>query len=720
VASIVAFGGVGKSSLVNEWLRRMDGDGWRGATRVYAWSFYSQGTDRLASSDEFFSDALRRFGDTKPPPVSPWDKGERLAALVRKERALLILDGVEPLQWGPGVEEGKLKDPAVLVLVKDLGAQNSGLCVITSRVKLTDMEGVGGDRVQAKALDQLSPTAGAELLKARGARGTEEELCKAAEDYKGHGLALTLLGSYLADVAGGDIQRRKEIGPLEEAERFGGHARRVMRSYEKRLGKPEVAILRMLGLFDRPVEEDEIATLRAKPVIRGLTGTLVAVDERKWKRAVANLRRVGLVAEKHDERLDAHPLVRQHFGEQLKQEQPEAWREGHRRLYEHLRKKAKELPETVDEMAPLYAAVVHGCQAGKNQEAFDEVLWKRIEREADGFNTVTLGAFSSEVAVLSAFFDPPWERLAPGPSESAQAWIMNGAGLALRALGRLPEATVLMRQGLDRISEREDWRNAAVNASNLSEVLQARGELSDALAQAKKSIELADKSGDAFHRIVSRTTLAATLHAMDLREEAAALFEEAERMQRERTSAYPLLHSVRGFQYCDLLLDQGRHADVRERAAQTLRWGEERRWLLDIALNHVPLGRAHLHGAQQGAAGDLTETASHLKQAVDGLRLAGVQDFLPFGLLARAALHTHNGAFDLARHDLDEALTLATRCGFRLHEADAHLGHARLALADPTAGPVVARPHLALARTLIEATGYHRRDAELAALLARS
>ena len=107
VATIVAFGGVGKSALVNAWLRRMADDGWRGAERVYGWSFYSQGTDRLTSSDEFFSEALRWFGDTEAAPTSPWDKGERLAALVRKERALLVLDGVEPLQWGPGVAGGQ-------------------------------------------------------------------------------------------------------------------------------------------------------------------------------------------------------------------------------------------------------------------------------------------------------------------------------------------------------------------------------------------------------------------------------------------------------------------------------------------------------------------------------------------------------------------------------------------------------------------------------------
>jgi hypothetical protein len=109
VASIVAFGGVGKSALVNAWLARMDGDEWRGAERVYGWSFYSQGTDRLTSSDEFVDAALRWFGDKEPEKGSAWDKGERLAALVRRERTLLILDGLEPLQWGPVpgiVEEG--------------------------------------------------------------------------------------------------------------------------------------------------------------------------------------------------------------------------------------------------------------------------------------------------------------------------------------------------------------------------------------------------------------------------------------------------------------------------------------------------------------------------------------------------------------------------------------------------------------------------------------
>ena len=700
VVSIVAFGGVGKSALVNRWLARMGEEGWRGAERVYGWSFYSQGTDR------------RWFGDADPKQGSAWDKGERLAALVRKTRTILVLDGLEPLQWGPGVEPGRLKDQAVCALLKELGAQNKGLCLITTRIALTDLEALGGPHgVAALDLDHLSPEAGAELLAAHGAKGPPAELREAAREYDGHSLALTLLGSYLRRAHKGDVRKREMIPPLA-----GEPAHRMMATYERWFaGKPELAVLRMLGLFDRPATQKEIRALRAEPAVVGLTDTLKGVGEGGWNEAVTTLRDVGLLAreEEPDDRLDAHPLVREHFGEQVRREKPEAWREGHRRLYDHLSKTAKERPDTIEEMAPLYAAVVHGCQAGKNQEALDEVWWVRIRRKAEGFSWRRLGAFGSEVAVLSAFFDPPWERLAPGLTEPAQAMVLTSAGFALRALGRLPEATGLLRLGLERRIAQEDWGSAAVDASNLSELLQARGELSEALAQARRSVELADKSGDAFQRMSKRATLAAALHATGLREDAAAQFEEAERMQKERQPAYPRLYSLQGFRYCDLLLDQGRDAEVRKRAAQALEWGRTRYSLLSIALDHLSLGRAHLLAAQRTPAGDLAAATSHLQQAVDGLRRAGQQDYLPLGLLARAALHTHTGAFAAARHDLDEALALATRCGFRLHLADAHLGHARLALAE--ASPAAAT-HLALAREIITATGYHRRDAELAAL----
>ncbi len=147
VATIVAPGGVGKSALVCDWLRKMQGGDWPGADRVYGWSFYSQGTKETQSSaDLFIHEALVFFGDPEPDAGSPWDKGERLARLVRRRRVLLVLDGMEPLQWGSGTEEGRIKDPALERLVWRLGERNAGLCVITSRVGVREVAGFAPEK----------------------------------------------------------------------------------------------------------------------------------------------------------------------------------------------------------------------------------------------------------------------------------------------------------------------------------------------------------------------------------------------------------------------------------------------------------------------------------------------------------------------------------------------------------------------------------------------
>ena len=44
VVTIVAWAGVGKSTLVNHWLRRMASDHYRSAELVFGWSFYRQGS----------------------------------------------------------------------------------------------------------------------------------------------------------------------------------------------------------------------------------------------------------------------------------------------------------------------------------------------------------------------------------------------------------------------------------------------------------------------------------------------------------------------------------------------------------------------------------------------------------------------------------------------------------------------------------------------------
>src|SRR5208282_982777 len=272
VVTVVAWGGVGKSTLVNHWLRRMAAEHYRSAQLVLGWSFYRQGTSgQTSSADEFLDAALTWFGDPDPRLGTAWEKGERLAKLVAHRRTLLVLDGLEPLQNPPGPQEGRVRDPSLQALLRELAAFNTGLCVITTRTPVADIADHEGSSALRRDLEQLSNDAGAKLLRALGVKGHEAELRTASQEFAGHCLALTLLGSYLTDAYDGDIRHRKEVSEhLAHDARQGAQARKVMESYQTWFGEgPEVSVLRMLGLFDRPVEEKALTTLRESPAIRG-------------------------------------------------------------------------------------------------------------------------------------------------------------------------------------------------------------------------------------------------------------------------------------------------------------------------------------------------------------------------------------------------------------------------------------------------------------------
>jgi Nucleoside phosphorylase len=717
IITFVASGGIGKTALVNYWLKqRMARDHYRGAERVYGWSFYSQGTNEQATSaDEFIYAALRDFGDTDPTQGSPWDKGERLAHLIRQTRTLMILDGLEPLQYPPGSQEGRLKDAALHTLLVGLAAQQVGLCVISTREQVGDLVDFEKGLVIQHDLDYLSPQAGAQILRALKVKGDTDELEEAAREFKGHAFALTLLGSYLDEVLYGDIRRRKEIENLFDDTRYGDRAQKMIAAYEQWLGEGvELAVLRLLGLFDRPADIASILALRAAPAIPGLTEAFQNLKGREWQQALAKLRRVkllGAASANDPNTLDAHPLVREHFKQQLKRERPDAWREANNRLYEHLKRTAKEFPNTMEEMSPLYAAVSHGCAAGRYQEALEEVYWQRIQRGTEHFNWKKLGAFGADLAVLSSFFETLWEQLVAGLTDADKSFVLNEAGFDLRALGRLQEATQPMQLGLEMDIAMGDSINAATNAFNLSELYLTIGDLTQALKLAQQGVELADRSGDEFRRMAIRTGLANALYQVGCTEEAIAAFREAEALQQRRQPAYPLLYSVQGFPYCDILLDQGQAQKVKERATQTLEWAKQHFGLLANALDRLSLGRAWLLEAEQAGTDDTTQAAEFLQRAVDGLRHAGRIDYLPRGLLARAALHRFNGDYGRAERDLAEVLRIATRSGMGLHLADYHLESARLRLAQGNMDK--AREHLATAREMIERMGYHRRDNEV-------
>ena len=596
VLAFTAHGGVGKSTLVNHWLAEMSLEHYRGATRVFGWSFYSQGVrgGTAASADAFIETALRFFGDSNPTARSPSDnheltpqeskrmaelRGERLARLIGVERALARARRPGAAFSRPTYSNAaKLRDPALESLLRGLARQSAGLCLITTREPLADL--ARQPSVATRDLEQIDPQAGRALLRTLRIVGTDAELESLARRFGPHALAVSLLGVYLREQPG------HGIGPARAIEQLPGKAPidRVLAGFEQWMGdSPEREALRLLGLFDRPVDAGCLRAFRMVPVIPGLTERLVGLGDAEWDQVLGRLEKLRLIHVQYDRSdqgavVDAHPLIREYFAELLKV--GNTWRAAHRRLFEHLCATTKEGDQpTLEQLQPLYQAVAHGCQAGMQQAVWVEVYLGRILRKNEHYSLKKLGAFGSDLGAVACFFEQKWSRVLPTITEADQAWLLNNAAFCLRALGRLTEALEPMRATMEINAAKSEWKNAAMCATNLSELELTLGEVVGAVGDAEQSVIYADRSGsgDWQNFTTTRAVHAHALYHADRRAEAEARFREAETMQAESQPEFPLLYSLRGFHYCDLLLAAAERAAWRqlqqsEVSSQTQNW----------------------------------------------------------------------------------------------------------------------------------------------------
>jgi tetratricopeptide (TPR) repeat protein len=732
----IAYGGVGKSTLVNHWLREMQRDHFRGATRVFGWTFYSQGVrDQMASADTFIAAALSFFGDSAPTSGSPWDKGDRLAQLVGAERALLVLDGLEPLQSGYAFERGKMRDPALESFLRGLTRNARGLCVITTREPVPDLSGLPG--VVTCDLDQITPEAGRAILRIARVVGADAELEALTWRFGSNALTISLLGVYLYE---NDPARSVGAAPSLEALPGSTPLEHVLVGFERWLADTaEIEILCLLGFFDRPAAADCLTALRTTPPIGGLTDRVASLDASAWHYALDRLERLRLIRLQRKDsgstEVDAHPLLREHFADQLRNHKPKAWREGHRRLYEYLKKSAPRSPETLNDLQPLYQAVIHGCRAGIFSEAFFEVFADHIQRGEQYFAAYKLGTYATDLATLACFFDRPWSHLHQGVSQQASALIFAFVAYALQTLGRLDAAIEPGRAAIEHYVPEKMWVGAARAAINLSEVELLLGSPAKAIKAAEQAIKFAEQDPNVVWQAESHAILADAFHQTGQRDEARHYFEMAEKIQKSDRRQRSQLYSLRGFRYCDFLLAQSEIAasrctlgklviglerrrigslmaqcrDVRIRAFHSLKVAKRNDWLLDTGLDGLTMTRASLYQAilkrRLGRRSDDMQTAwRSLEESMLNLHRSANSEHLPRGLLTRAWMRVLADDALGARADLDQAQQIAQRGSMKLHLADVHLNRARL---------FCDKAELIKARALIEECNYWRRQQAL-------
>jgi hypothetical protein len=232
--------GEGKTALVRQWRNELlaRADDRDRPDLVFEYSFSGQGASsaREVSSYWFLRRACERLGIDVPstPPggvrVEQYMR-EQLARRMKEQRALLFLDGVEPLQSLPAAV---LNDVDLRHLLNDLAASNPGLVVVTTRYPFDNLATAGPNGpCDHCPLPLLDPQAAMKILDEYNVQGTADEKQKMVELFRCNPLSLHLLGNFLRN---SPLRRWWELSrQLGDATDFQDH-NNILRAFDARFG----------------------------------------------------------------------------------------------------------------------------------------------------------------------------------------------------------------------------------------------------------------------------------------------------------------------------------------------------------------------------------------------------------------------------------------------------------------------------------------------------
>ncbi len=353
--------GIGKTALIHKWLHTLQKQHWHDAETVFHWTFYPPDIAHGFQDplEAFFRHALYWFGGEEALSCPNLLQGEHLAKLVQAHHTLLILDGLENLQFKSGSAINQLGDPRLNVLLERLATHNTGLCVAISRAPL---EGhFTQANVQIHELGQLSVDAAAEYLSYKGVQADTDKLRQIAVDYGQNPLTLGLLGGYLSTWHQGNWRQMEKIPVLMDQQTDGRQARRILVANATELhGKPAEAILYLLSMLYQPIHWETLEILLGKErtwslfhkkhqdTHASLIGSFARLNQKKRYQAILQLRELGLL-ELSGRCFWLSQWVREAYQRQFRYDWPVAWKETNQRLMQY----HATLPNTAPDLSSI-------------------------------------------------------------------------------------------------------------------------------------------------------------------------------------------------------------------------------------------------------------------------------------------------------------------------------------------------------------------------------
>ncbi|HEY2576561.1 MAG TPA: TIR domain-containing protein [Streptosporangiaceae bacterium] len=732
LVTVVGWGGSGKTALVNHWIAEMAASQYKGADHIFAWSFDNQADGgQLATSDQFIDAALRFFGAEGSHSASVWERCRQVTTLFQQTRSLLILDGLDRLQEPPGPRGGMLKEPTLQMLVRELAAFNHGLCVITSRLALTDVQQFVGQTCTAISVGALTQSEGSRLLMLSGLHGDQTLLDEVATEAGYHPLTLSLLGSFIRSVYHGDLREWRGSALASALEGPGDDtAERVMDEYVRWFDKrPESQILTIVGLFDRPASNSEFKVIRSRPVVPGLNDLLVDLNDVQWAYAISNLITSDLltVGPAEVKTVDAHPLVRSHFSYALRVQSPDGWREGHRRLCGYLTESAAPKPKYLEECLPLLSAVWHGTQAGLGAAMLRDVYWPRLAQDNHLLRDV-LGAAASNFEVLSYVVAADASGESP-ISKVELGRILCDQAIDLRILGKPQDAVEPLRRAAVLATDEQDHRLATNALRHLAQLYLTIGMIELASETAARAVEISTALDPmTLDAIAAQVTAADIYEHLDSGNDAIEplailwpIFLDRELVHQYANRATLYIQVYRCIEIVVRTLVRRDQIGIETPALGSMTIEDLRELVVSMIGLNEQSGDADLPRALMRLAASLTslvagdlgpETATGIDLAVSEMRQSGQRPWLVQALLVRVQLLRRLGSLDSATSSLTEARALCLIDGMAVSLLDCDYEAAMLAIAG--GNPWQGRIMLESLSKLTASSGYRRLHSQVA------
>jgi tetratricopeptide (TPR) repeat protein len=674
VGALIGWGGVGKSALVRKWYDSLEENKIR-PDGIFWWGFY-----RNAYLEQFLNALLRYVsgGQIEPDNIkSTWEKTERIKEYIHKGRYLIVLDGLEQMQKGEsGDEFGKMLNHEFMELLHYLadGPKTEGLCLITTRYSMKDLNDWESGGYENLQLIDLSEQDALLMLKNSGVKGDNEKIKDVIKRYKGHALSLTSLVGHLNRYFDGDIEQAPDVQfILDDEERFKD-VNKLMSRYAEKMTKAERVFLNIFSLFRKDItESDFTGVFRQKIKGARLNKVLVKMNELDFRDLVNGLVEWRLIAyDENKKTYNTHPLIKGYFETDFAEKNKKLC---HKRIYQYFGEDAPEKPETLEQMQPLFEQVYHGCAAGFYDEVYWDVYIEKINRTEADFITHKLGAWETALSIVKTFF--PEGDLSQMPlvsKKSDQSWLLNEAGLALSVTGRPKEAGELLVRKTNMQIEYEDWANASVGYRNLTELQFRIGEIEAGLKSAQKTLDFAEKGEREDYVVYSKAYLGWILYLLGESEEGGKQFSEVDELS-QKISGHRI-HSIWGSFYADFLMSIREINKAFELTKQNLKICQRNNYVNNISRCHRCLG------AIERTKGNYKEAKNHLQKALEVARKVGVSDLEIETLLEFGKLWLDMRKNKEAIRNANEVLKLCGRTGLRFYETGAEIVLGKVYLAE--------------------------------------